>query len=311
MGLEESVRRELQNVRVSRKRVAVQIPEGLKRYADVVVDALIEKGAREVILFVDPNYGACDVRDSEARRVGAEVLVHVGHNRFGRIKHTEIPVIYVPVTLDLDVRRVIEVLKGIPGKIALCSTVHYLPYLKKIRDALGDRVVVGMGALATEEGQVLGCDPAACSVEADVNVIVTDGVFHGILARMQTGRKTYILTPAGELIDVEPYAERYIRQRETAKLLASRARRVGVVITTKRGQMNTEVARELAELIEGRGVRADILACDYFFPEYVKGMPYDAYVFTGCPRVPVDDFTRFDKPVLTVAEALEVWGGRE
>ena len=62
-------------------------------------------------------------------------------------------------------------------------------------------------------------------------------------------------------------------------------------------------------VLREKGVRADILACDYFLQEYVKGMPYDAYVFTGCPRVAIDDYSRFDKPVITVAEALEVWGG--
>jgi len=306
----ERIRKEISGIRehIDGKCVAVQVPEGLKQYSAEIMDALRRNGAREVFLFIDPNFGACDLKDREARGLGADVLIHFGHNRFGRITETEIPVIYIPITLELDVKKTISVLQEINGRIALCTTVQYLPYLNEIKKLLGDKIVIGKGVLATEDGQVLGCDPGACNVEADVNVIITDGIFHGILAKMQTGRKTYILTPAGKLIDVEPHVERYLRQRETAKILARDAKRVGVVITTKRGQMYTDVAERIAEIIRNAGTDADILVCDYFYPEYVEGMPYDAYVFTGCPRVPIDDYTRFKKPVLTVAEAMEVWG---
>lgn len=307
MSIVEGITEEIKRIDVSEKRVAVQIPEGLKQYADTILNGLRQAGAREIFLFIDPNFGACDLKDREAKELGADILIHFGHNRFGRIMKTDIPVIYVPITLNIDTQKIIDILEGIEGKIALCTTVQYLPHLKKIKETLGDKIVFGRGSLATEVGQVLGCDPGACNVEADVNVILTDGIFHGILAKMQTGRKTYILTPAGELIDVEPYADRYIRQREMAKLLARKAKRVGVVITTKRGQMYADVAERLVEIIRRNGIDADILVCDYFFPEYVEGMPYDAYVFTGCPRVPIDDYTRFKKPILTIAEAMEVW----
>ncbi len=306
----ERIRKEISGIRenIDGKRVAVQVPEGLKQYSAEIMDALRRNGAREVFLFIDPNFGACDLKDMEARKLGADALIHFGHNRFGRITETEIPVIYIPITLELDVEKITSVLQEIDGRIALCTTVQYLPYLNEIKKLLGDKIVIGRGVLATEGGQVLGCDPGACNVEADVNVIITDGIFHGILAKMQTGRKTYILTPAGKLIDVEPHVERYLRQRETAKILARGAKRVGVVITTKMGQMYTDVAERIAEIIQNAGTDADILVCDYFYPEYVEGMPYDAYVFTGCPRVPIDDYTRFEKPVLTVAEAMEIWG---
>jgi len=291
MSTVERVMEELQQVDVSGKRVAVQIPEGLKQYAGIVIDVLRAGGAEEVILFIDPNYGACDIRDSEAKRVGAEVLIHLGHSSFGKIIH-EIPVIYVPITLDLDLQKIMGALREIKGRIALCSTVHYTKYIEKIRRALGDKIVVGKGTLAAIEGQVLGCDSGACSADADVNVVITDGIFHGILVKMQTGRKTFVLTPAGELIDVGPYVEDYLRQRETAKILAGRAKRVGVVIATKKGQINMVAARKIMGILGEKGVRADILACDYFLPEYVKGMPYDAYVFTGCPRVAISPLRR-------------------
>jgi len=220
--MRQELEKSVEQLDVKGKIVAVQIPEGLKQYADKIMDALKERGAEEVILFIDPNFGACDLKDREARKLGADVLIHFGHNRFGRIQRTDVPAIYVPITLELDIDKIVDALKEIHGKIALCTTVQYLPRLREIKERVGDRVVIGKGVLATEDGQVLGCDPGACNVEADVNVIITDGIFHGVLARMQTGRKTYILTPAGKLIDVDPHVDRYLRQREAAKLLAWR-----------------------------------------------------------------------------------------
>jgi len=304
----QEIEKSVERLNVRGKKVAVQIPEGLKQYADKIVDNLMRVGAEEAYIFIDPNFGACDLKDEEAKKLGADILVHFGHNKFGRIQKTEVPVIYVPITLDLDVKKIVEALQQIQGTIALCTTVQYIPHIHKIKKALGEKIAMGKGTLATEKGQVLGCDPGACNVNADVNVIITDGIFHGVLAQMQTGRKTYVLTPAGKLIDVNPYVDKYVRQRETAKSLAKGARRVGVVITTKKGQMYQDVAEKLVQIIRNTGVAADLLVCDYFYPEYVEGMPYDAYVFTGCPRVPIDDYTRFKTPVLTVAEAMEVWG---
>ncbi len=290
--------------------VALQLPEGLKHRMDRFVDQLREMGAREVITFVDPNYGACDVRDREARWLGAEVLVHVGHNRFGTVRTTEIPVIYAPLELPADVDRIVNVIRKIPGRIALCATVHYLWVLRKVGEALGDKVVIGMGSFATEEGQVLGCDPGACNVPSDAAAIITDGQFHTVLAAMGADKPVYIIRPDGSYERIDTGLGKMARQREAAKAVARGAKSVAIAVSTKRGQQSVEVALRLAEIIRKGGVRVDIIASDFLYPEYVEYLPHDVIVFTGCPRVPIDDYTRFKKPILTVAEAVEVWGGK-
>ncbi len=293
---------------VQGKVVALQLPEGLKHKMSLFVDQLKEMGAREVIAFVDPNYGACDVRDAEAKRLGADILVHVGHNRFGNVKKTDLPVIYAPLELPADVDAIEKSIREIEGKVALCATVHYLWVIRELKGRLADKVVVGRGSLATEEGQVLGCDPGACNVDSDAAAIITDGQFHTILAALGAKKPVYIIRPDGSVERIDTKMDSILRQREAAKAIAASARSVAIAISTKRGQMNVEVAKKLAELIRKRGLRADIIASDFLFPEYVEYLPHDILVFTGCPRVPIDDYTRFKKPILTVAEAVEVWG---
>ena len=293
---------------VQGKVVALQLPEGLKHRMNLFVDQLREMGAKEVITFVDPNYGACDVRDVEAWRLGADILIHVGHNRFGTVRKTYLPVIYAPLELPADVEAIEKSIREINGKIALCATVHYLWVIRELKERLKDKIIIGRGSLATEDGQVLGCDPGACNVDSDAAAIITDGQFHTILAALGAKKPVYIIRPDGNVERIDTKMDSIRRQREAAKAIAASAKSVAIAVSTKKGQTNVEVAKKLAELIRKRGLRADIIASDFLFPEYVEYLPHDVLVFTGCPRVPIDDYARFKKPILTVAEAVEVWG---
>ncbi len=297
----DAVLKELRDVRG--RRVFLQVPEGLKHRVPEIVEAL-EKNGNEVYVQIDPVYGACDVREDMARRVGADMIIHVGHAPFPLVK-TEIPVKYVEIHLPVDVEAVVNALRRVPGEIALCTTVQYVHALEEIKKRL-PRVVFGKGGLAAYPGQILGCDASACAVEADANVFLGDGIFHPIAMYGVRKRPTYVVSPRGELKDVTKECERFYKVRQGLMARAYEADRWGIVVTTKPGQMNAEAARQIRERARKAGKRADILVCDYFYPEYVIGMPYDVYIFTGCPRVALDDWRRYEKPVLTASEALEV-----
>ncbi|MCD6434292.1 MAG: diphthamide synthesis protein, partial [Candidatus Diapherotrites archaeon] len=77
------------------KIVAIQIPEGLKTSAAEIVNSVEKNTKARVLLFVDPCYGACDVRDEEAKRANCDLLIHVGHRPF--LKNHCMKVIYVDV----------------------------------------------------------------------------------------------------------------------------------------------------------------------------------------------------------------------
>ncbi len=65
------------------KIVGLQFPEGLKQYA-VDVAAEIERETKaKTVIFVDPTYGACDLKKEQAKKLGVDLLVHFGHAKFG------------------------------------------------------------------------------------------------------------------------------------------------------------------------------------------------------------------------------------
>ncbi|MEM7819130.1 MAG: diphthamide synthesis protein, partial [Candidatus Aenigmatarchaeota archaeon] len=67
--------------RIKAKKVLVQFPEGLKlRIQDIAKK--LEKEGFNVVLCLEPCFGACDIRDEEAKRLGCEAILHIGHEEF-------------------------------------------------------------------------------------------------------------------------------------------------------------------------------------------------------------------------------------
>ena len=64
------------------KVVGLQFPEGLKEFAvEAALDLESRTGAK-VVVFVDPTYGACDLKKDQAVELGLDLLVHFGHTEY-------------------------------------------------------------------------------------------------------------------------------------------------------------------------------------------------------------------------------------
>ena len=107
------------------KRILVQIPEGLKTRA-FGISKILEKNGLEAIVSVEPCFGACDLRDKEAKELGCDAVIHIGHSDLG--SKTSVPVIYDECRIDFDP---VTLLKshlrelGNFSKIGLVSTIQY------------------------------------------------------------------------------------------------------------------------------------------------------------------------------------------
>ncbi|OYT25855.1 MAG: hypothetical protein B6U97_04835 [Candidatus Altiarchaeales archaeon ex4484_96] len=64
------------------RRVALQFPEGLKKYAVSVALEIENKTEAKTFIFVDPTYGACDTKDAQLEKLDIDLLLHFGHTRF-------------------------------------------------------------------------------------------------------------------------------------------------------------------------------------------------------------------------------------
>lgn len=287
-------------------RILLQVPEGLKTKVLQLTEQL-EKQGNEVLISCEPCYGACDLRDSDARHLGCEKIIHYGHNK---IIESRIPVQYEEYRMKIDV---LPILKKEFNKldrynsIGLLSTVQFLDCLTDIKNFLkdkGKKVETGKSK-KLYTGQILGCDlTAAKSVERKVDcfLFVGSGKFHPL--GVGTKKPIFMLDIEKQKIE-KIDTEKLEKQRMIAVELARDARMFGILVSTKPGQSNLELAEKIKDKIEKSGRKAYLLVFDEIKPEKLEGLQLDALINTACPRI-ADERVLFKKPFLNADEAEEI-----
>jgi len=311
---EERLREEVS--RRGAKRVLIQLPEGLKAVGTHLA-ALVEKAGAVAIVSADPCYGACDLATLEAESLGADLIVHYGHSEM--VKQGRVPTIYLEARAKVSVKEAVE--EAIPYLkpwtiIGLITTVQHIHALEEAREALlkaGKVVVIGDAGHMKYGGQVTGCDYSnakAISNDIEAFLFVGGGRFHAIGAALATGKPTIIADPYEKrAYAIDNTVQRILKQRWATIYEAKKAETLGVLVGLKIGQKRVEEAMKLKEEWEKGGRKATLLALKEISPEALMQFPdIDAFVNTGCPRVSLDDASKFLKPVVTLNEALVLLG---
>ena len=271
------------------KRVLIQLPEGLKSEFLKIADKI---GA-EAVLSGDPCFGACDIQTYPE----VDLTIHFGHSKL--LDNNKI--IYVESHSKIDVEKVVrQAAKMLTGKrIGLITTIQHaddLPKAKRILDKMGKRAVIG--------GQILGCDQANAKKIADKIdefLFIGSGRFHGLGVMYATEKKVLLADPDSRKIEgldpMQTYKEKYLRKEKAAE-----ARVFGIVVGTKPGQKRIDLAEKIRKKIEKRGRIAHLVFMNEITPERLDYLPFDAYIVTACPRIVIDDWKNYKKPVLLPEE---------
>ncbi len=298
------------------KIVFLQLPEGLKPAAPRLASIVEEAGALSIVSS-DPCYGACDLPISEAKLLGAGLIIHYGHSPM--TLSTELPVVYIEARAKISIKEVLK--KALPileswNKIGLVTTVqhiHKLDETKKMLEIAGKNVFVGNADSTKHPGQVIGCDfgnAQAVSEDVEAFLFVGGGRFHAIGVALTTGKPTIIADPYEELAyPINDEARRVIMQRWGNISEAKEAKSFGILISLKSGQMRLRAALEIKEKLERNGWKATLLALREVTPSALMQFPtLDAFVNTACPRLSLDDAPNYSKPLLYLNEALVLLG---
>lgn len=301
------------------KRVLIQLPEGLKPQGPELAE-VIEKTGAVAIISADPCYGACDLAVEEAKRLNADLLVHFGHSQLRRAsKRESVQIMYIQAKSKLSLKKALE--KALPlikpwMRIGVVTTIQHTEQLDDVREALlaaGKRVAVGDAGRLSHTGQVIGCDfsnARAVLRDVDAFLCVCGGRFHALGVALTTAKPTVVADPyEGTAYSVDREADRLIKQRWASIREAANGKRFGVLIGLKSGQKRLKRALWVSRELQKSGKKSTLLAAREVTPESLLQYPsIDAYVNTACPRISLDDSTRFKKPVLTINEALVVAG---
>jgi len=298
------------------KRVLIQLPEGLKPEGPRLA-SIVEKAGALAVVSADPCYGACDMAFQDAQSLGADLLVHYGHSEMTR--QESVPTIYVEAKAVVSVRGAVK--KALPllkpwKNIGLVTTVQHVDVLGEARQTLleaGKSVAVGDAGRTKHSGQVIGCDYSnAKAVAKDVEafLFVGGGRFHAIGVALVTMKPTVVADPyEGRAYSVDNEVKKVIRQRWASINKAKQAVNFGVLTGLKSGQKRLDEALGIKEKLGEAGKKATLLALREVTPEALMQFPtIEAFVNTACPRISLDDASRFLKPVLTLNETLVVLG---
>jgi len=283
----ENVIKELKEKKA--KKVFVQYPEGLKLKV-VDISKSLEKEGFEVILCLEPTFGSCDLRDQEAKRLGCNAILHIGHSDFGM--RSEMPVIYWEYEIDVDpiptLKKEFDKLKPFK-KIGLITSVQYVKAMNKVKKYLeknGKEVFVEK--VLKYPGQILGCYTYAAEKiddKVDTFLYVGSGKFHPLGVAVKTDKPVYSLDlEKNEVIGMEKEKMKYLKKKAWHDSQLEDAKTVGILVSWKKGQNRIDEARKLKVGLEKKGKEVTILAFDRVTKEKLEGLKFDVLVNMICPR---------------------------
>lgn len=250
-------------------------------------------------------WGSCDVGLDEARALGAERIVHLGHgvppniayllkkNTGGRVEK-----------IDTDT----YVLRA-QGIEAYFVPVYYMPPEDLPSPPLGKLYFPVPYRLIAEELAAryrleLAAEPiTGCWVgeaPAGSAVVVSPGYFYALAVKL--------FYPEAQVWALDPFNRRVVPiESEYRRLMGLKARaylarrdKVIVVVSRKPGQMQREAAERAAEKLGGVVVELDEAS-----PELLDDLQADLIVNTACPRIGFDDLDRIKTPVINLKELEE------
>jgi len=311
---EERIKQEI--LKLGAKRVLIQLPEGLKSETPHIVKVIDALGV-QTIVSANPCYGACDLATDEAENLDVDLIIHYGHSKM--LKHERFPTIYVESRAALSIDKVVE--KALPmiekwQRIGLVTTIQHVQTLDNAREILthaGKTVVIGDTRRLNYPGQVIGCDYSnAVSIAKDVDafLFIGGGRFHALGVVLSTSKPTIVADPyENSVYSVDKEAQKILKQQWANIEKAKTAKTFGVLIGLKPGQKRLESAFQIKEKLEKNGRATYLFAAREVTPEMmINFVTIDAFVNTACPRISLDDVSKFPKSVLTFKEALVVVG---
>ena len=277
--------------RMGARRVFIQYPEGLK-YKIQEISKEIEKAGFEALLSCEPCFGACDLRDSEAVRLGCDVLLHIGHTSLG-IK-AELPVVYWEYFYKADVplkilEKEIKKLKKFK-RIGLITSVQFVPAMKKVREYLKEKgKEVYLHKSLKYPGQVLGCNVnAAKRIEDKVDcfLYVGAGKFHPLGVAKKVKKPVFSLDlEKNRIYSLEEEKMRWLKKKAWYESKLKDAKKVGIIVSWKKGQNRIKEAEKLRKELEKEGKEVFILAFDRITQEKLEGLKFDCLINLACPRL--------------------------
>jgi 2-(3-amino-3-carboxypropyl)histidine synthase len=296
----ERVIKEIENLNKKNPKVVFQAPEGLKLSVEKEIEKIKnyfkQKNIEvEIYLWGNTCFGACDLIDSHVKNLNVDLIVHYGHEKLSYAE-PEIKTLFIPAyhifdkdeekQILNDIKNFIEKHENEGKKVAIATTIQYKKLLKDFNLSI-----------------ILGCRGAI--KEGDVILFVGTGRFHPLMLAYKYQKEVFIYNPISKYFDKISKEEinKFIKKRISAisKLLLNKPKKVGVVLSTKKGQCRKKVFDEIIKLLEENNINYLPILADNISPD-ILFYDVDCYIIVACPRIVLDDYILYKKPIYTPEE---------
>jgi 2-(3-amino-3-carboxypropyl)histidine synthase len=187
-------------------------------------------------------------------------------------------VIHIHARSDAEIDLSEEQIAKLPKKLGVVTTIQHLHKTDALVEKLG----------AVKGGQILGCDVSnAEEIKDDVDayLYIGSGEFHPIAVALATKKEVFTFNPYSKKMDKikEEDVERYEKKKKASLLKFLSAEKVGILVSTKKGQANMAKALELSER---KDKEYFMFAFDTLISSELENFPsIECWVNTACPRI--------------------------
>ena len=295
------------------KLVLVQLPEGLKQEAVRIANLLEKEADCTVIVSGDICWGACDVSIDDARNLKVDLIVHFGHAQFIKIDY---PIVYIEIQDKTDLKpllkRSLKFLKTYT-KIGLVGSVQHLQKFPEVTKFLEDNkkniFVPEKKGFAAYDGHVVGCEYNSLKLiqdKVDCFLVIGNQV-HSLGAAMSVTKPVFLIDVYnGEVVDMDKLKNKVIKQRFAAIERIKTAKNIGIIVGTKPGQRfgNFKVIIEKFRKLNNNVI---VITMNEMTPDKLMNFyNIEGFIELACPRIAVEDYGKYNKPIITFRESLVV-----
>ncbi len=310
---EERIEKIVKKVKkINPAKILIQAPIGLKKFAIKTSDKLNDIGI-PTIISANLCHGGCDVAFDEAKKINANLILHIGHSKF--LSKHDVRTLYYEYhykcfdPLEKTLKKAITLMNG--ENIGIATTVQWIEMLKKTISFLEKyekKGIIGKKCgLVQHDGQIIGCNYfTAKNIEKYVDsYIVIGSIFHALGLKLITEKNVIAIEPFIEkALNMEELAKKVLTQRYMKIQEFKKARKIGILLCSKPGQKNLKTAKNMRGILEKNDVKTSLIIINEIENILLEEMKFDAYINTCCPRVSIDDQSMFNKPLLLPSEVL-------
>jgi 2-(3-amino-3-carboxypropyl)histidine synthase len=299
--------------------IGLHVPEGLSKYSPQMAKKLEDSTDCTVLISPDPCYGACDFKGEMFSGLGCQAAIEVGHAPIPgiepAIKTYWVNAIPINDRFGEAVEKSLDYLEG--KRVGILTTFQWIEKLPGMKKILTERGYIPLTSKGDKriftEGLILGCDLSAAKIiedRIDCFLLVVEGFFHALALSLVTEKPIIQADPIEATIrkrEIIEAKDKLVRQRYSLIGRAKSAKNFGIVVSTKKGQERLQLAKKLKKKIEEKGKKAILFATDELHCERFNYLEQiECIVSTACPRVALDDWKAYKKPIIMPTELMIV-----